>query len=105
MPAVTFERVDNKDEIVLSASIKSRSLRPWKGCVYEVAARMPRAELPEIILEIAVRTGFAEAFTHINDRNTRAEDIMISLCAVSLGRGYEHGHGAARARRHPGLAA
>ena len=46
---------------------------------------MPRAELPEIVLEIAVRTGFTDAFAHINDRNARAEDIMVSLCAVLLG--------------------
>jgi hypothetical protein len=30
----------------------------------EIKARMPRVDLPEILLEIAVRTGYTEAFTH-----------------------------------------
>jgi TnpA family transposase len=46
---------------------------------------MPRADLPEIMLEIAARTGFTEAFTHINDSNARAEDIGISFCAALMG--------------------
>ena len=84
-PAVTFERVDGKDELVLSALDKIDEPPSLKALRAEVTARMPRAELPEIMLEIAIRTGFTDAFTHINDRNARAEDIMISLCARLLG--------------------
>jgi len=49
-----------------------------------VDARLPAVDLPEIILEIAARTGFAAAFTHISERASRAIDLDLSLCAVLL---------------------
>src|ERR1019366_7885425 len=49
-----------------------------------VDARLPAVDLPEIILEIAARTGFAAAFTHISERASRASDLELSLCAVLL---------------------
>ena len=36
-----------------------------------VAARLPRVDIPEIVVEIAARTGFAEAFTHLTERTAR----------------------------------
>ena len=84
-PAVRFERVDDKDDLVLSPLDKVDEPPSLEDLRDRVAARMPRAELPEIMLEIAVRTGFTKAFTHITDRNARAEDVMISLCAMLLG--------------------
>jgi TnpA family transposase len=84
-PAVTIERVDGKDELCLSALDKLDDPPSLTALRNEVEGRMPQAEVPEIILEIAIRTGFTKAFTHISDRNARAEDIMISLCAALLG--------------------
>ncbi len=48
----------------------------------EVAARLPRVDLPEVLLEIHALTGFADEFTHISEQNARAEGLPISLCAV-----------------------
>jgi TnpA family transposase len=36
------------------------------------------------MLEIASRTGFTDAFTHISERSARATDLHISLCAVLM---------------------
>ncbi len=45
----------------------------------------PRVDLPELILEIASRTGFfTDAFTSISERTARATDLHISLCAVLM---------------------
>lgn len=49
-----------------------------------VAERMPRVDLPEILLEIAARTGFTESFTHISEQSARADDLTTSICAVLL---------------------
>ncbi|OEF85394.1 Tn3 family transposase [Vibrio splendidus] len=46
--------------------------------------RLPRIELPELILEVANRTHFTEALTHISEKSARADDIDISLCAVLM---------------------
>ena len=47
-----------------------------------VDARLPRLDLPELILEMHARTGFADHFTHASEGNARAEGIATSVCAV-----------------------
>jgi TnpA family transposase len=48
-------------------------------------ARVESVEgLPEILLEVAMRTGFTAKFTHVSERESRAEDLAVSLCAVLL---------------------
>lgn len=37
-----------------------------------------------MVLEIAMKKKFTEAFTHINESNARVEGLEISLCAVLL---------------------
>jgi TnpA family transposase len=50
----------------------------------QVSARLPRVDLPELLLEIHQRTGFADAFTHISEAQSRVEDLPVSICAVLL---------------------
>ena len=45
-----------------------------------ISARMPKIDLPDVILEVATRSGFAEAFTHVSERHARVDDFTISLC-------------------------
>jgi TnpA family transposase len=49
-----------------------------------VNARLPRVDLPEILLEIAARTEFTAKFTHVSERESRVGDLATSLCAVLL---------------------
>lgn len=49
-----------------------------------VADLTPHVDLLEILLEIAARIGFAEAFTHVFERTARADNLVTSLCAVLL---------------------
>lgn len=49
-----------------------------------VTARLPRVDLPELLLEIDARTGFAGAFTHASEAEARARDLATTLCAVLL---------------------
>ena len=48
----------------------------------EVTSRLPRVDLPEVLLEIHTLTGFADEFTHVSEENARAEGLVISLCAA-----------------------
>ncbi len=82
--AVRFETIEGKLELVLSPldkTVEPTSLIALRG---KVTSMLPRVDLPELILEIAARTGFTEAFTHVSERTARASDINISLCAVLL---------------------
>jgi len=82
--AVRFEMVDGKTELILSPLDKLEEPTSLVALRKAVAERLPRVDLPEILLEIAARTEFTEAFTHISEQATRASDLLISLCAVLL---------------------
>jgi hypothetical protein len=104
-PAVRFERVGDRNELVLSHLDKLEepaSLIALRGAV---GARLPPVDLPEIIVEIAARTGFAAAFTHISERASRASDLELSLCAGAARRGLQYRHRTAHARGRPDGAA
>jgi len=46
---------------------------------------MPKVGLPDVLLEIMTRTGFAQAFTHLSERQAKVDNFEISLCAVLVG--------------------
>jgi len=83
-PAVRFERIDGKDELILSTLDKVEEPASLLALRNAVAARLPRVDLPEILIEIAGRTGFTAAFTHVSERAARVTDLGVSVCAVLL---------------------
>ena len=87
LPVNTAVRVepragDGKDELVLTALDRLEEPASLVALRAAVQARLPRVDLPEVLLEIAARTGFAERFTHFSEREARAADLTTSLCAV-----------------------
>lgn len=50
----------------------------------EVTRLLPQVDLTELLLEIQACTGFANEFIHISESNARADDLVISICAVLL---------------------
>jgi len=46
---------------------------------------MPCVDLPEILLEIAARIGFGEVFTHVSERNARADNLVAPVRGASKG--------------------
>ena len=83
-PDVRFEKVKGKEELILApldALDEPPSLIQLRKVVAE---RLPRVELAELVLEVALRTGFTEAFTHLTDRSARTADFALSLCAALL---------------------
>jgi TnpA family transposase len=83
-PAVRFDMASDKHELVLSPLDKLDEPASLLELRKRVAGMLPRVDLPELILEIASRTGFTDAFTHISERTARATDLHISLCAVLM---------------------
>jgi TnpA family transposase len=82
--AVRFEIVGDKHELVLSPLDKMDEPASLVALRDKVASMLPRVDLPELILEIAARTGFTETFTHLSERTARASDLHVSLCAVLM---------------------
>ena len=72
---------EGKDELVLTALDKLNEPQSLVRLREEIARRLPRVDLPEILLEVAARTDFAAKFTHVSERESRVDDLTISICA------------------------
>ncbi|HZF98902.1 MAG TPA: Tn3 family transposase [Pseudoxanthomonas sp.] len=83
-PAVRFDTVNDKPELVLSPLDKMDEPASLVALREKVVALLPRVDLPELILEIATRTGFTDAFSHLSERSARAADLHVSVCAVLM---------------------
>lgn len=81
-PNVRFETVNGKKQLILSPLEKLEEPASLIELRAAVAARLPRLDLPEIVMEVAARTGFAEVFTHLTERTARVADLTTSVCAV-----------------------
>lgn len=79
-PAARIERRNGRDELVLSPLDKLERPPSLVALQSAVSARMPKVDLPDVMLEVATRSGFAEAFTHVSERHARVEDFTTSLC-------------------------
>jgi TnpA family transposase len=71
-------------ELVLSALDKLDEPPSLVALRKAVDARMPRVDLPELLLEMHARTRFAAGFTHASEGGARAGDVATSLCAVLI---------------------
>jgi TnpA family transposase len=69
-------------ELVLSALDKLDEPPSLVALKAAVAARLPRVDLPELLLEMHTRTGFAGGFTHASEGGARAGGVATSICAV-----------------------
>jgi len=83
-PAARIETVDGKDDLILTGLDKLDEPLSLVKLRQEVNARLPRVELPEILMEIATRTGFTSKFTHVSERESRVSDLDLSVCGVLL---------------------
>jgi hypothetical protein len=73
-----IERVDGQDELIVTALDKLDEPASLLKLREEVVARIPRVDLPEVLLEIAARTDLALRFTHVSERESRMQDFATS---------------------------
>ena len=79
-PHARIERRNERDELVLSPLDKLERPPSLVALQSAIAARMPKVDLPDVMLETAAGSGFADAFTHVSERHARVEDFTTSLC-------------------------
>lgn len=84
-----IEKIKNKagqelDALVLTSLDKVEEPESRRLLRHRVARRQPLIDLPELVLEIQARTGFASEFSHISEARSRMDDLPTSLCAVLL---------------------
>ena len=76
--------MNKRDTLTLTGLDKLEEPASLRTLREQVLTRLPRVDLPELLLEIHARTGFAHAFTHISEGDARVADLPVSLCAVLL---------------------
>lgn len=81
-PSVRIEQRDGKDHLVLTGLDKLDDPPSLTALRDDVAARLPVAQLPEVLLEVHAWTGCLDEFTHISEAASRADDLVTSLAAV-----------------------
>ena len=82
LPGNANVQVDGAD-LVLSALDKLEKPPTLVALKVAVGARLPRVDLPELLLKMHARTGFANGFIHASEGGARAGDVATSICAVS----------------------
>jgi TnpA family transposase len=82
--SVRIEPSGAEDELVLTGLDRIEEPASLIALRNAVTERLPRVDLPELLLEIDARTGFAAAFTHASEAEARARDLATTLCAVLL---------------------
>jgi len=82
--AVRVETVDGRDRPVLTALDRLDEPPSLLALREQVAALLPRIDLPDLLLEVAAWTGFAGEFTHVSEGASRAADLHLSVCAVLI---------------------
>lgn len=81
---VHVETVDGKQTLMWARLDKLEEPPSLPRRREQTASMMPKVDLPEVLLELNAKTGFAEAFTHISAGDIRLPDLHTSVCAVLL---------------------
>jgi TnpA family transposase len=82
--SVRIERNGSEDDLVLTGLDRVEEPASLIALRAAITSRLPRVDLPELLLEIDARTGFAGTFTHASEADARADNFPTSLCAVLL---------------------
>jgi len=81
---VRIESCNGTDRLVLSPLDKLDEPPSLSALRAAIAARLPRVDRPDLLLEIAERTHCAKAFTHVSAGTAQVKGLTLSLCAVLL---------------------
>ena len=84
------KKIGGDPDLVLSPLDKLEEPASLVALRGAVDARMPRVDLPELVLEIHARTGFADAFSHASEAKARAQDIADERLRRSRFRGLQY---------------
>src|SRR3546814_1765510 len=79
-PAVTIINTSEGSDLSLDRLEKIEEPPSLIALRAAIDARLPRLDLPELIMEMHAKTGFADLFTHASEGGSRAENIATSIC-------------------------
>ena len=84
LPSHGSLRVDDDGKIHLSALDTLSTPASLAQLRAATAAKLPRVDLPDVLLEVHAWTGFLDEFTHVSETTARIENFDISIAAVLI---------------------
>jgi len=91
-PDFHIELVDGKPELKVAKLDRIEEADSLRRLRPAVNALMPRVDVPGVVLEVMGRTGFAQGFTHLSERQARVENFETSLCAALIAQACNTGY-------------
>lgn len=82
--AIRIEVTKGRETLTISNLDKLEEPDSYLLLKQQVEALLPHVDLPEVLLEIQVKTGFMDEFIHINESFARVRDLSTSICAVLI---------------------
>lgn len=101
--AVRIEQVNGQYDLIVSGLEKLEESPSLIVLREGITKLLPRVDLPELLLEIHARTGFADEFVHISEGNARVKDLSVSVCAVLVAEACNIGLDPVIKPHHPAL--
>lgn len=84
LPENTAVRIDEDGKIHLSPHEPLGIPASLKALRATTAGMLPRLDLPELLLEVNVWTGFLDEFTHVSEASARMRHLDVSVAAVLI---------------------
>jgi TnpA family transposase len=81
---VKIEVVKGKETLTISNLDKLTEPESYLQLKHQVEMLLPHVDLPEVLLEMQLSTGFMDEFTHVNESFARVKDLSTSICAVLM---------------------
>lgn len=72
-PVLTISNLDKLEESTELVQFKEQATN-----------LLPKIDLTELLLEIHAHTGFLSEFNHVSEANSRADDLITSICGVLI---------------------
>lgn len=82
--SISIKKEDDHERIHLTPLKKIPDGKRLQQLKASVSQLMPELDLPDLLLEVHQLTGFADEFDHISEKQARATDLPLSICAVLL---------------------
>jgi TnpA family transposase len=98
-----FETEGGKKKIAISKLDRLNETDSLSELRRNMHRLMPGGGIPDILLEVMSRTGFAKVFTHLSERPAQVDGFETSLCAVLIAQACNVGFEPLAREDHPAL--
>ncbi|MEG2942729.1 hypothetical protein RV01_GL001845 [Enterococcus dispar] len=83
-PTSKMARIENTDYLIISRLKRTYEKKEDKSFIRRIQQLLPKIDLSDLSLEVNQQINLTRSFNHLSDKDTKMEDLDISLLAVLL---------------------